>query len=250
MDTEASLSPDSIMHRLLKTFTDLAIWLVALALGIVTEIFVMVRVLKMPIGVIRLVADPRVWLSQFFQSVITLPILTLALRWRGQKWSDLGLHKPANWMTFVRQVVYGFIVMLVLAYAIRHLIIFPLHLQSHGFPALQGNVAGFTGLMIYVLFGVGLTEELSFRGFLQNTFVRAFRAGKTGQYAAVILTGVIFGLAHRAWGTGGMVYAGLLGTFLGGMYVWTGNLWVPVMLHSLFDVNRAVQFFFSGTDLP
>jgi membrane protease YdiL (CAAX protease family) len=233
----------------LNIIIDLFIWLVALGLGIVTEIFVMLRVFNMPIGLIRQAADPRVWLSQFFQPVITLPVLTLALRWRGQNWSDLGLHRPANWMTFVKQVVYGFITMRVLAYAIRHLIIAPLHLQSHGFPALQGNVAGFTTLMIYVVFGVGLTEELSFRGFLQNTFLRAFGGGRAGQYAAVILTGLIFGLAHRAWGAGGMVYAALLGTFLGSIYVWTGNLWVPVILHSLFDANRAIQWFLYGIDL-
>jgi membrane protease YdiL (CAAX protease family) len=248
---EAITQAPSILRRSLQTITDLCIWLVALALGIFIEAFVMLRVLRLPIREIRLGADPRIWLAQFCQPLITLPVLTVALRWRGQRWSDLGLHKPANWLRFLKHVVFGFATMLVAAYAIRHLIIAPLHLRSHGFPALQGNQAGFIALTICALAGVGLNEELQFRGFLQNSFTRAFDGGTTGRYAAVIVTGLIFGLAHLSWGAGGMVYAGLLGILLGGIYLWAGgNLWVPVILHSLFDVNRAVQFFLYGNDLP
>jgi membrane protease YdiL (CAAX protease family) len=241
----------SVLSRSLQTIVDLTVWLFALGLGIFIEAFVMLRVLQLPIAQIRLAADPRVWLAQFCQPVITLPILTLALRWRGQNWNSLGLHKPANWIRFLKHVVFGFAIMLGAAYAIRHLIITPLHLKSHGFPALQGNKTGFIALMVYAVAGVGLNEELQFRGFLQNSFTQAFGSGTSGRHAAAIVIGLIFGFAHLSWGPGGMVYAGLLGTLLGGIYIWTGsNLWVPVILHSLFDVNRAIQFFLYGTDLP
>jgi membrane protease YdiL (CAAX protease family) len=75
--------------------------------------------------------------------------------------------------------------------------------------------------------------------------------GTAGRYCPVVVTGLIFGFAHLAWGPANIVYAGLLGMLLGGIYLWADrNLWVPVILHSLFDVFRAIQFFLYGNDLP
>jgi hypothetical protein len=35
------------------------------------------------------------------------------------------------------------------------------------------------------------------------------------------------------------------------IYLWADrNLWVVIILHSLFDVIRVVQFFLTGNDLP
>jgi membrane protease YdiL (CAAX protease family) len=104
--------------------------------------------------------------------------------------------------------------------------------------------------LILVLFGAGFNEELQFRGFVQSRFAKVF-GGPTGRCAAVIVTGLLFGAAHVAWGPANMVYAGLLGMLLGGIYLWAdGNLWVPVVLHSLFDVTRAIEWFLTGRDVP
>ena len=148
----------------------------------------------------------------------------------------------------------GMLAMVSVAYLIRHLVIAPLHLhgslQVAYLQRLQNNPTAFARMLVLVVFGVGLNEELQFRGFVQSRLAVAF-GGTTGRLAAVVVTGMIFGFAHFAWGPANMVYAGLLGMLLGGIYLWAdGNLWVPVILHSLFDVTRAIQWFLTGNDLP
>jgi membrane protease YdiL (CAAX protease family) len=56
-------------------------------------------------------------------------------------------------------------------------------------------------------------------------------------------------LAHELQ-SANVIYAGLLGIVLGIIYLRADrNLWVVVILHSLFDVQRAIQFFLWGNDL-
>lgn len=75
----------------------------------------------------------------------------------------------------------------------------------------------------------GLGEELLFRGVLQ-----AWLAGMTGPWTAVVLGGVVFGLAHylsRAY----FVLATCMGLYLGALYQLSGNLLLPVLVHALYD---------------
>src|SRR5215469_6991432 len=165
---------------------DLFLWLVAALLGV--AVFLLVRIQL-----------SRSWTTQFLQPFITLSILTFVLRWRGESWESLGLRKPTNWRRFLRHVVIGMLAMVSASYLIRHLVIGPLHL--HGslrvayLQGLQNNVTAFARLMVLVLFGVGLNEELQFRGFVQSRLAVAF-GGTTGRFAAVVVTGMIFGVAH------------------------------------------------------
>jgi membrane protease YdiL (CAAX protease family) len=56
---------------------------------------------------------------------------------------------------------------------------------------------------------------------------------------------------HGSLGAANVVYAALGGIVLGMIYLWADrNLWVVIILHSLFDVIRVVQFFLTGNDLP
>ncbi|MFT4570751.1 MAG: membrane protease YdiL (CAAX protease family) [Hyphomicrobiaceae bacterium] len=75
----------------------------------------------------------------------------------------------------------------------------------------------------------GIGEELLFRGFLQNLFV-----GWTGEIAGLVIASIGFGLIH-AMTFGYAVVAGILGLYLGALYLWTGNLFVPIIAHAVYD---------------
>jgi membrane protease YdiL (CAAX protease family) len=75
----------------------------------------------------------------------------------------------------------------------------------------------------------GLGEELLFRGVIQALLVEW-----TSLWPGVILASVLFGLAH-AISTAYLIYAALVGLYLGGIYVATGNLLVPALAHGLYD---------------
>ena len=224
---------------------DLLLWLISASFGFALVFLVNSRLRALGAG-------PQ-WLVQTLQPLVTLPVLTAVLRWRGESWNSLGLRRP-DWPRFLCQVLVGFVVMVTAGYLIRHIVIAPLHLHSSTRTALlrglQNDTGGLAKLLILVVFVVGFNEELQFRGFVQSRFSKVF-VGPAGRYAAVVITAMLFGVAHLAWGPAPMVYTGLLGILLGVIYLWAdGNLWVPVVLHSIFDVTRAVEWFLTGSDIP
>jgi hypothetical protein len=76
----------------------------------------------------------------------------------------------------------------------------------------------------------GLAEEALFRGLVQEGL-----SGIVGALPALLLSGVLFGLVH--WVTPLYAFlATLIGLYLGGLYLVTGNLLVPIVVHALYDV--------------
>lgn len=93
------------------------------------------------------------------------------------------------------------------------------------------------GRMIWILLAIsaGVCEEVVFRGWLLKT-LHGFGLGG----ATLILAGAaLFGLAHAYQGITGMVVTGLAGAFFCAVYVRTGSLLVPILLHILVDVRFA-----------
>ena len=77
----------------------------------------------------------------------------------------------------------------------------------------------------------GFGEELLFRGLLQQGLCNWFPGKEWGVIVAVSL---LFGMAHCLSATYA-VLAFLISLCLGGLYYWTGNLLVPIIVHALYD---------------
>ncbi|MFY1698427.1 MULTISPECIES: CPBP family intramembrane glutamic endopeptidase [unclassified Solwaraspora] len=118
--------------------------------------------------------------------------------------------------------------------------------QVHGLGSVTGAVA-----LIGFMAAAAVTEELIFRGVLFRIVEE-----RTGTWIALLLTGVVFGLAHLPnpdaglWGaTAIAIEAGFM---LAACYVATRNLWLPIGLH--FGWNFAAGGIFgtavSGTGQP
>ncbi len=80
---------------------------------------------------------------------------------------------------------------------------------------------------ISILAGVG--EEALFRGVIQTNL-----AGAMGVVPALLVTSVLFGLVHFVTSTYALM-AGAIGLYLGVISVWSGNLFVPMVVHALYD---------------
>jgi membrane protease YdiL (CAAX protease family) len=80
-----------------------------------------------------------------------------------------------------------------------------------------------------------------FRGHIQTILVRAFRGGggSTGRWTAVIVTSVIFALVHPLW-MSPLIF--LLALCLGYAYERTGNLWVAIFIHAMFNSIETAIF--------
>ena len=95
--------------------------------------------------------------------------------------------------------------------------------------------------MYYI--GVAFIEELYIRGLLQNIIEKLFHKKENAAFYAIILSSLIFGIGHIFGTLGSSVFTIIckviwtiaLGLYLGVIYKKTGNLWVPVILHTVID---------------
>lgn len=108
------------------------------------------------------------------------------------------------------------------------------------YPALMINV-----LMIAVLPAIG--EELLFRGVL----LRVFREWFKNTAIAVVVSAILFSALHFQFY--GFIPRFLLGVFLGYLFVWSGSLWVPIIVHFINNAMAVIVIFYinrNGTETP
>ena len=84
--------------------------------------------------------------------------------------------------------------------------------------------------LIILSISAGVCEELLFRGYL-IWYITEF----SSMLLAIILSSLLFGLAHSYQGWKGVVQSGISGLVLAVIYVVTGSLWIPIALHIIGD---------------
>ena len=82
-------------------------------------------------------------------------------------------------------------------------------------------------LLISIMAGIG--EEVFFRAFLQGSLGRV-----VNPWIALAVVSAVFGVVHMV-SIGYAIFAGLLGLYLGTLLLLTGNIFVAVAVHALFD---------------
>lgn len=80
----------------------------------------------------------------------------------------------------------------------------------------------------------GICEEVLFRGFLFHYLEASWNLSPQ---TTLLLGSALFGLAHAGQGPRGMALTGIAGLVLGGLYLATGNLLAPIVLHILIDLR-------------
>lgn len=88
----------------------------------------------------------------------------------------------------------------------------------------------------------GIMEELFFRGCMQRSFLKA----NNNIHIAIWLTAIIFSFFHFQFS--GFFPRIFLGAFLGYLYAWGGNIWIPIAAHFINNAGVVIlEHFFKGT---
>jgi uncharacterized protein len=143
------------------------------------------------------------------------PFGTLAWTWRGLAWGIAATAPLLLGLAWCLRTTLAPVVRLVQVAEQR---IAPLFAGS-------GPVA----LALVAMFA-GLGEETLFRGVIQPAL-----ATHLPVWAAVAATAALFGLAHWITPTYALL-AGIVGAYLGGLLLVSGNLLAPIVAHALYDL--------------
>lgn len=106
---------------------------------------------------------------------------------------------------------------------------------AHATLALLPRTPGERRLFTVVGLTAGVCEEWLYRGFFLA--VVAAVAGGPSDAVLVAVAAVAFGLAHAYQGAVGILTTGVLGGIMAGLYLSTGSLLLPVLLHALIDLR-------------
>lgn len=88
----------------------------------------------------------------------------------------------------------------------------------------------------------GLAEEFFFRGSLQQIINKIVK----NSHAAIWITAFIFSAIHFQFY--GFVPRLLLGALMGYLFVWSGNIWVPVLVHTINNlIGVILSYVYYGT---
>jgi uncharacterized protein len=87
--------------------------------------------------------------------------------------------------------------------------------------------------MALISLAAGFGEEMLFRGLLQTALAELF-PGTWGMLLALALASVVFGVCHWITPSYALV-AGIMGLYLGGLLLITGNLLAPIATHAVYD---------------
>jgi len=81
----------------------------------------------------------------------------------------------------------------------------------------------------------GICEEVVYRGFLLHYFhILPFHLSLTW---ALVVSSVIFGIGHLYQGVAGAVQTAVIGFMLGAIFLTTGNLVIPIVVHAVMDLR-------------
>jgi uncharacterized protein len=110
----------------------------------------------------------------------------------------------------------------------------PLRAIAFFLPRTREERAWFAAVSV----SAGICEEVIFRGFLIR-YLDALPLG-LGLWGAVIASAVIFGINHGYQGWKGIIVTSILALVFTAMFLLTGSLWIPIVVHALMDLRILV----------
>ncbi len=158
-------------------------------------------------------------------------------------WREIGYVRPRSW---AGAVVIGIVVGVVFKFLMKAIVMpllgAPPINQAYHF--LAGNTAALPWMLYAVIVGAGFGEETVFRGWMFERFGKLFGQGARAKTSIVVITSVLFGLAHYAiQGIPGVEQAMITGLTFGTIFAVTGRIFMPIVAHAAFDLTPLAMIY-------
>lgn len=156
---------------------------------------------------------------------------------RKESWSAIGFRKVTAKGVLLASafgIVYGFADNFLLEPILTRVVGAEPDLSAY--KAVEGNVANLLFMLALGWFVGGLFEEYFFRGYLFNRMKTLISNPTLHQWAAVLITSVVFAFAHDYQGIGGITGTFIFALIMGLLYFKIGgNVWYLVLIHGFYD---------------
>lgn len=179
--------------------------------------------------------------------LIALAVMSLIARRQGA--GSLGLRRPARPVRMAVQVFGSSLLWTALTLAMIMPVVEHLTGQRRDvsqFAPLEGNL----GLLLYLLviswMLAAFGEEFAYRGYVQTRMRDVLPAGRTGLIIAVLLSSLLFGLAHTEQGIVGVILSGIDAIFFSILRYRYQTLWAAILAHGFLNTIGMIAYFIAG----
>ena len=150
---------------------------------------------------------------------------------------ELGFTRPRSWArSILAGVLIGIVLKLLMKAAVMPLLGAPAVNEAYRF--LEGNKAAIPAMLYAIVIGAGFGEETLFRGFMFERLRHLLGAGAGASVAILLITSLLFGLAHYPeQGLPGMQQGFIVGIAYGAMYLRAGSIYPVMAAHVAFDLT-------------
>jgi CAAX protease family protein len=160
-------------------------------------------------------------------------------------WQALGFAAPGSWTrVFAIGIPLGIVFKLAMKAIVMPLFGAPAVNPHYHF--IAGNAAAMVVMLPTVVVVGGFGEEAVFRGFLFERLGKLLGTKPMALTATVLLTSGLFALLHyREQGLPGLEQAAVTGVAFGTIFVASGQLWLPMVVHAAFDVAAVALIYWN-----
>lgn len=160
-------------------------------------------------------------------------------------WRGIGYVRPKSWpRTLAIGIIFGSAFKFVMkALVMRLLGADPINQAYH---YLAGNTAALPAAIFVMIVVAGFGEETVFRGYLFERLGKLLGQGVWAKTFIVLLTSVLFGLAHYAvQGLSGVEQATITGLVFGTIFALTGRIFMLMVAHAAFDITAVAMIYWN-----
>jgi len=163
-------------------------------------------------------------------------LVFLWVYWSHTPWRTVGFTRPRNWlMTIAGGVLLGIVLKFLMKAIVMPLLgADPINRAFHHW---AGNRAALPAA-VWTCLVAGFAEETVFRGYLFERLGKLLGSGRGARTLIVLVTSIGFGLAHYPnQGLAGAEQGAIVGLVLGGIFAFTGQVWMLMFAHAAFDLT-------------
>ncbi len=174
-------------------------------------------------------------------------LLTLwATRW---DWSYFGLVNVKWARSIVPALGYVMLIILLNDFLLEPLVelLVGEGIKLESFDGLRGNLSNLFIMLTIMWVMAAFGEEFFFRGYVMNRLAILLGNSRVSWIIALLLSSVIFGIVHGYQGISGMITTGIVGLFLGLVFMNNrNNLFVAILVHGIYDTYGLTMIYFGN----